>query len=318
MTAERSPIFSNGRSSREPLRDPVYRGMRMVHELARFLGLGAAVDMETFGSRIAGTENAERSLRDARHVAEEELGVRILSERDDDGRWLLRFDRQPDEVEYDANEWLDDRFGIKRKSPEELAERKAFRARLRGLGLCQECKSGPLYPGSPYCPEHRERRLRALAFRKAKLKRRGLCLWCSDAPAAPGHTLCEVCLEIGRQRSSDATRKILAAGLCQGCRRPRDREGVYCRACIEEQRRRKAERPAGSCSRCRKAPARLGFKMCEECTRKSGLERDKYRAKQRASRVCSCNRPLLPGRRVCDECVSRVRRWRKEPRSTSP
>lgn len=299
---------------REPKADPDYRVVRWVHELARLMSVGNQVDTRVFGSRIARVVNFERAFRDIREGAPRLLGITVTRELDDATQaWLLRFDASPEEVEARANDWIDRRFGLRREltSPEqreENAEVGKFRRKLREMGLCRQCRKGPLYPGSSFCAEHREQENERHRQRRALALKTGVCAHCYDFPAEEGRVLCSLCGKASREHANRRFQSLRDSGLCQKCGEKNDREGVgsYCTSCLSELNDRRKRRPEGMCSRCIKRPARPGFKLCQGCVDRAREDNRKARSAVRelTDRLCECGEPLPFRKKKCKKCVS--------------
>lgn len=79
------------------------------------------------------------------------------------------------------------------------------------------------------------------------------------------------------------------AGLCQCCRKPVDRDGVYCQRCVEEHRKsnyfatkvRRANRKAGLCS-CGAETDGI-HKMCLRCRQKHNAAMLRYLHKKKGA-----------------------------------
>lgn len=120
------------------------------------------------------------------------------------------------------------------------------------------------------------------------LKHQNRCVWCGerDAYTMNGRALCAECCEYRRaldcQRSEKRKAQIAAyqkerrirleeAGLCIKCGKREPRPGLKsCDVCLEKYRGNNAKKPGkplipGMCSRCRSKPVMEGRRLCEEC-----------------------------------------------------
>ena len=88
---------------------------------------------------------------------------------------------------------------------------------------------------------------------------------------------------------ADSNKNRLAAkekGLCIRCRKPRNREGVYCSKCLEKERERhKKDREffvdIGICYMCRKTKLFGDEKICPECLAKGYEQQQKRDAEKK-------------------------------------
>lgn len=108
------------------------------------------------------------------------------------------------------------------------------------------------------------------------------------------------------------------AGKCPSCGGERDADGIICRTCLDNERRRRLfRRYFGLCSTCGVRPAYspiLGEnpKTCETCLMKRYIKRKQLNKKG----LCKCGSPIKQGSvSSCESCLSKYRANSKKYRA---
>lgn len=90
---------------------------------------------------------------------------------------------------------------------------------------------------------------------------------------------------------------------CSRCPRRARPERTTCERCARAQRVARRRVPKGICRKCRKAPARRGFRTCETCAEHRRLAGKLRREARAAAGACSrCNQPCADGYTWCEAC----------------
>jgi predicted amidophosphoribosyltransferase len=136
-------------------------------------------------------------------------------------------------------------------------------------------------------------------------KEHGICVSCGQEKAARGRIRCANCL------AADAERHLQSYyGMTD-----KQRAAFNAAKLQAEQKRKELRRTAGICTRCGKFKANQGRTMCGICLAKHArYEQDRrIRAGRRTLEdrnvpgVCYfCGKPAIKGKKVCEDCYSRV------------
>lgn len=248
---------------------PLWRSR--LEELVRLVRLGerfAVSDLGRIaGARIAGTEiNTWRALRRLREVGKP-LGVELVVK---DGLIACR------------GPGVESVFLGEEDPAKPRTRRTVYRAALRAIGLCMDCKAPAVASG--LCERHNDKKNRRHRALKRRRKEARLCLWCPSR-AAPGIQLCHGCKESHSLTSRVRYRAKRARGLCI-CGEPSRPGRVFCTRC--KRRRTRAEkvrartrREAGLCTKCGREPAAGGVALGATCReRRREVDNASYRRKR--------------------------------------
>lgn len=233
----------------------------LLSELARSVALGARPSLLDL-ARLTGAateRTAQRNLVQLREVAGP-LGILVLVE---DG--VVRLGGEGAGVYLYNSTRLED-------SPEpEITEKSRRRRRIRGLGLCVDCKG--LAEAQGFCSRHLAAHRRRSRERKRRLRASGRCRDCGKRSKK---SVCRACAEGYALQSRIAYRAKRSAGrcICGATARPGK---ATCARCAERQGRAEEARKA----------RRRALGLCVKCERPTDGETERCAEHREAHRVAS-------------------------------